>query len=211
MTTAAPAPKSQSPILLIVIFICGFLAGVAFTVYKTGSTAVPPTTATGGEGQIAKETAEAIAQLEKVTLDHPDDYQSWIKLGHLYFDTDQAEKAIAAYTRSLQLHQGDANLLTDLGVMYRNSGQQDKAIESFDKARELDASHEPSRLNKGIVLLFDMNDTAGAIASWEELLRLNPEAKMSDGTAVSEFIEKIKEELTKQQEKEQPPRAKEKP
>jgi tetratricopeptide (TPR) repeat protein len=85
--------------------------------------------------------------------------------------------------------------------MYRNTGQKDKAIESFDKARELDARHEPSRLNKGIVLLFDMNDPAGAIASWEELLRLNPEAKMTDGTSVREFIEQLKKELAKQQDK----------
>ena len=103
--------------------------------------------------------------------------------------TDQPDKAIEAYTRSLALHPGDANLLTDLGVMYRNTGQKEKAIESFDKARELDPKHEPSRLNKGIVLLFDMNDPTGAIASWEELLRLNPEAKMTDGTSVREFIE----------------------
>ncbi len=211
MTTPVPAKKNPSPILLIIIFICGFLAGVAFTVYKTGGKAAPSTAGTGGEEQIPKETAEAISQLEKATLDRPDDYQGWIKLGHLYFDTDQAEKAIAAYTRSLQLHPGDANLLTDLGVMYRNTGENEKAIESFDKAREIDARHEPSRLNKGIVLLFDMNDTAGAIASWEELLRLNPEAKMSDGTAVSEFIGQIKKELAAQQEKEQPPRSKEKP
>lgn len=199
MTTAAPAGKSRSPILLIVVFICGFLAGVAFTVYKMGSTTPMQSAGNQSGKQISEEEAGAIAHLEKETLDHPEDYQSWIKLGHLYFDTDQPEKAIAAYNRSLALHPGDANLLTDLGVMYRNTGQQDKAIESFDKARETDPRHEPSRLNKGIVLLFDMNDPDGAIASWEELLRLNPEAKMTDGTAVRDFIEQIKKELAKQQ------------
>ena len=115
--------------------------------------------------------------------------------------TDQPDKAIEAYTRSLALHPGDANLMTDLGVMYRNTGQKDKAIESFDKARQLDPKHEPSRLNKGIVLLFDMNDPAGAIASWEELLRINPEAKMTDGTSVREFIAQLKKELAKPQDK----------
>ncbi len=201
MTTPPPAKKSQSPILLIIVFICGLVAGVALTIYKIGPPTAPQTT--GGEAgtQISKEHAEAIVHLESEVTKNPDDYQSWIKLGHQYFDTDQAEKAIQAYTRSLALHPGDANLLTDLGVMYRNTGQKDKAIESFDKARELDARHEPSRLNKGIVLLFDMNDPAGAIASWEELLRLNPEAKMTDGTSVREFIEQLKKELAKQQDK----------
>jgi cytochrome c-type biogenesis protein CcmH/NrfG len=197
MKNPAPAKKSQSPLILIVVFICGFLAGVAFTVYKTGGTKATPPTATGEEKQISKEAAEAIEQLKQVVADHPDDYQSWIKLGHHYFDTDQPEKAIEAYTRSLALHPGDADLLTDLGVMYRNTRQQDKAIESFDKARELDARHEPSRLNKGIVLLFDMNDANGAIASWEELLRINPEAKMTDGNRIRDLVDQIKKELAK--------------
>ena len=202
MSAPAPVKKSQSPILLIIVFVCGFLAGVAFAVYKLGPTATTPTpTPTADsqkEKQISKEQANAIANHEKETLDHPDDYQAWIKLGHLYFDTDQPEKAIAAYNRSLALHPGDANLLTDLGVMYRNTGDKTKAVESFDKAREIDAKHEPSRMNKGIVLLFDMNDPAGAIASWEELLQLNPEAKMTDGTQVREFVEQIKKELQKE-------------
>lgn len=201
MSAPAPAKKNQSPLLLIALFICGFLAGVAFAVYKMGSTAAPPTVANQEGAQISKENAEAIAQLEKETLAHPDGYQAWTKLGHLYFDTDQPEKAIAAYNHSLALHPADANLLTDLGVMYRNTGEKEKAIESFDKAREIDAKHEPSRLNKGIVLLFDMNKPEEAIASWEELLRLNPEAKMTDGTGVREFIEQIKKELAKPQEK----------
>lgn len=204
MTTPRPASKSSSPILLLVVFIAGFLAGVGFAAYKMGPSAKngPAATqpATGQEStqQIPKETAEAIAQLEGQVTKDPKDYQSWIKLGHHYFDTDQPEKAIQAYTQSLTLHSGDANLLTDLGVMYRNTGQKEKAIESFDKARAMDPKHEPSRLNKGIVMLFDMNDPEGAIASWEELLRLNPEAKMTDGSSVREFVAHIKDEVAKQ-------------
>lgn len=199
MSSSAPVKNLQSPILLIVVFICGLLAGVALTVYKLQPTTTTAPAAGKQEAeQISREENEAIAHLEKQTLDHPDDYQAWVKLGHLYFDTDQADKAIAAYTRSLELHPGDANLLTDLGVMYRNSGQKEKAIESFDKARQMDAKHEPARMNKGIVLLFDMNDPTGAIASWEELLRLNPEARMTDGTGVREFVEEIKKELQKE-------------
>ena len=198
MTTPRPASKSNSPILLLVVFIVGFLAGIGFAVYKMGPAASPPATGQESTQQVPQETAQAIAQLEIQVTKDPKDYQSWIKLGHHYFDTDQPEKAIQAYTQSLTLHSGDANLLTDLGVMYRNTGQKEKAIESFDKARAMDPKHEPSRLNKGIVMLFDMNDPKGAIASWEELLQLNPEAKMTDGSSVKEFVTNIREELAKQ-------------
>lgn len=209
MTTPQPAAKNRTPILLLIaIFIAGFLVGVAFTAYRmsgTGmsGTAAPPATTTGDQAapQIPKEQADAIAQLESAVTSQPNDYQSWIRLGHLYFDTHQPDKAIQAYTRSIELHPPDANLLTDLGVMYRNTGQKEKAIESFDRARQLDPRHEPSRLNKGIVLLFDFNDPQAAIASWEELLRINPEAKMTDGTGVRQFIDQLQQDLAKQKDK----------
>jgi cytochrome c-type biogenesis protein CcmH/NrfG len=201
MATSQPASKGSSPILFLVVFIAGFLAGVGFAAYKMRPAASPSApaqeNARQNDQQIPKETAAAIAQLEDMVTRDPKDYQSWIKLGHHYYDTDQPEKAIQAYTQSLTLHSGDANLLTDLGVMYRATGQKEKAIESFDKARAMDPKHEPSRLNKGIVMLFDLNDPAGAIASWEELLRLNPEAKMTDGSSVREFVGHIKDELAK--------------
>lgn len=201
MATSQPASKGSSPILFLVVFIAGFLAGVGFAAYKmrpaAGPSAPAQENARQNDQQIPKETAAAIAQLEDMVTRDPKDYQSWIKLGHHYYDTDQPEKAIQAYTQSLTLHSGDANLLTDLGVMYRATGQKEKAIESFDKARAMDPKHEPSRLNKGIVMLFDLNDPAGAIASWEELLRLNPEAKMTDGSSVREFVGHIKDELAK--------------
>jgi cytochrome c-type biogenesis protein CcmH/NrfG len=164
-------------------------------------TAPPTSTGEQTAQQVPQEQAAAIAQLESAVTGQPNDYQAWIKLGHLYFDTHQPEKAIQAYTRSIALHPPDANLLTDLGVMYRNTGQKEKAIESFDKARQLDPQHEPSRLNKGIVQLFDLNDPQGAIASWEELLRLNPEAKMTDGSSVRQFIDGVQKELANQKDK----------
>ncbi len=85
--------------------------------------------------------------------------------------------------------------------MYRNTEQKEKAIESFDRARQLDPQHEPSRLNKGIVQLFDLNDPQGAIASWEELLRLNPEAKMTDGSGVRQFIDGLQKDPAKPKDK----------
>lgn len=201
MTTPQPAAKNRNLILLLIVFIGGFLAGVAFTTYKTSRMTAPPAAGEQAAQQVPQEQADAIAQLESAVTGQPNDYQAWIKLGHLYFDTHQPEKAIQAYTRSIALHPPDANLLTDLGVMYRNTGQKEKAIESFDKARQLDPQHEPSRLNKGIVQLFDLNDPQGAIASWEELLRLNPEAKMTDGSSVRQFIDGVRKELAKPKDK----------
>ena len=110
-----------------IIFVTGFIAGVAFSVYKGKIIDTNPSmVASQSESNTG---GQAILELEAKVAANPDDFASWIQLGHLYYDSDQPEKAIAAYTKSLELHSGDANLLTDLGVMYRRTKQPEKAIE----------------------------------------------------------------------------------
>lgn len=187
--------KHQQPYLtFIVIFVLGFVSGIGFAVFKldTGQSSAPATSVTQQTDDQAAQTATAITKLEAEVTANPEDFASWIQLGHLYFDTDQPEKAIAAYTASLKYHSGDANLLTDLGVMYRETKQPQKAIEMFEKAQTMDSQHQPSRFNEGIVRLYDLNDTKGAIAAWEELLTINPDAKAGDGRKMREFIDQLK-------------------
>jgi cytochrome c-type biogenesis protein CcmH/NrfG len=185
-------------ITYIIIFTCGFLAGIAFTVYKGGSPGSPPTAITGGQPAAQNDaTLQAIINMEAEVTANPENFQSWIRLGHLYYDSNQPEKAIAAYTKSLEFHSGDANLLTDLGVMYRRTKQPEKAIELFNQSIEKDPGHQPSRFNKGIVLLHDLNDATGAIAAWEELLLINPQAKTANGQPIREFVDQVKADLGK--------------
>lgn len=194
---AAPRSKKQANQLLtyFIIFVFGFLSGVAFTVIK-GKTPDPATsTVTGQQPPHSDELDKAILNLEAEVTANPENFQSWVRLGHLYYDTNQPEKAIAAYNKSLELHSGDANLLTDLGVMYRRIEQPEKAIELFNQAIEREPEHQPSRFNKGIVLLYDLNDPAGAVESWEGLLKLNPEAQSADGQPIRGFVEQIKADL----------------
>ncbi len=177
-----------------IIFIFGFLAGIAFTVYKGGNQN-PEKIAEGQAQPQNVETEQAIINMEAEVTANPGNFENWIRLGHLYYDSDQPEKAISAYTKSLELHSGDANLLTDLGVMYRRTKQPEKAIEYFDKAIEKDPGHLPSRFNKGIVLMYDLKNPQGALKSWEELLKIDPQAKTANGQSIREFVEQIKAEL----------------
>lgn len=180
------------------VFVFGFLAGIAFTVYK-GDAPTPAVPSDPGEQAQAhdEEAHQAIINLEAEVTANPENFQSWIRLGHLYYDSDQPQKAIGAYTKSLEFHSGDANLLTDLGVMYRRTEQPQKALESFDQAIKKDPVHLPARFNKGIVLMYDMGDTNEAIAIWEEILTINPQAKTANGKLISVFIEEMKADQVK--------------
>jgi cytochrome c-type biogenesis protein CcmH/NrfG len=186
--------KQQQPILAyVIIFIIGFVCGVGFAAYKLGSGESGHSISSGEQtANKADETSTAITNLEAAVTANPEDFQSWVHLGHLYFDTNQYDKAIAAYTTSLKYHSGDADLLTDLGVMHRRSGRPEVAIEWFKKAQAMDEIHQPSRFNEGIVRFYDLKDTEGAIASWEGLLKINPDATAGNGQKIRDFVDDVK-------------------
>ena len=189
-------PKDTLLIYLAIAFLVGFLSGAAFTVYKLDTEGSGSTTTQ--QSKISDQQMQAIAHLEEDVAKDPDKFQAWTQLANLYFDTGQYEKAVNAYETSLQLHAGTADIWTDLGVMYRRTKEPQKAIEAFDKAIAIDPRHEISRLNKGIVLMYDLNAAEDAIKSWENLLQINPEAKIGSGESVREFVDHLKQEIVKQ-------------
>lgn len=185
--------KTQNGIVVLLLtFLFGFLCGVGFSVWKLepGSSSAPPET-------IPSQTAllqQITALLERVEAD-PEDGGAWAQLGNLYYDTNQPEKAVSAYLHSLELQPGSADLLTDLGVMYRRMHQPEKAISYFEQAAARDPSHLPSRFNKGIVLLNDLNRPQEAITTWEAIIQRNPDATTSSGQRIDEIIDNVKKNL----------------
>lgn len=180
----------------------GFFGGVMFGVFQSdtvdvpGMRPAPPPASQAGAPDPGK--ASMIAALEKATQSNPDNFKAWVELGNSYFDTEQYGKSIQAYRKALEINPNDANVWTDLGVMYRRNGNPQEAIRSFDKAIEVNPKHEPSRMNKGIVLLHDMQDVDGAIKAWEGLLEVNPVAMAPTGKSVDEIIQQLKKQKNQQ-------------
>ncbi len=114
-----------------------------------------------------------IAEAEKVVAQDPKNRQAWIQLGNDYFDTDQAQKAINAYGKALELNPNDANILTDQGVMYRKMGWYDKAIANFEKANQIDPKHIQSLMNIGVVYSADLKQPDKAIEAWNRFLAID--------------------------------------
>ena len=188
--------KETMLVVALVAIIVGFLGGVVFSAYNSSPGLNVPAGGLSGqasqEQNISNKLTPEINDLEKELSLNPENIETLIRLGNLYFDTDQHGKAIMAYNKALELNPGNPNVLTDLGVMYRRKGQPLEAIKAFDKAIKIDPRHEASRFNKGVVLLHDLNDSEGAIRAWEELVEVNPFAKAQGGGLVVELIEKIK-------------------
>ncbi|MCX5875072.1 MAG: tetratricopeptide repeat protein [Deltaproteobacteria bacterium] len=196
----SPAGGYKKEIVLLIglgCLIIGFLSGIVFSIYKTPAGGGASRVAAGQtETQAKKLTAEQTQQLLQLELEvqkNPANVEAWTNLGHLYFDSDQADKAITAYNKSLALAPNNADVLTDLGVMYRQAGNPQQAVASFDKAIQANAKHETARFNKGIVLLYDLKDQPGGIAAWQGLVSINPMATAPNGQLISEMIKEMQD------------------
>jgi cytochrome c-type biogenesis protein CcmH/NrfG len=183
--------KEKFYLYMAAALIVGFLGGATFAVYR-----LPHVNEQSATPQ-HQEAADAIASLEKATLEKPADGQAWVELGHAYFDTGQAKQAISAYNKALELLPGDLNVMTDLGVMYHQDNQHQKAIDLFNQVLKLDPKHEQARFNKGVVLLTGLNDRKGALAEWRTLVQYHPMAAAPSGKMVSDLIEQLEKETAK--------------
>lgn len=196
-TTTKASPKKDSlAIYLALAFIAGFVAGAAFAVYKMGP--VTNQEVASQQNTINEQQVKAITNLEQEVIKNPDNFQAFTQLGNLYYDTGQYNKAVTAYEKSLELHSGNANIWTDLGTMYRRTDRPKKAIEAFEKATAMEPDHQNSRINKGVVLLYDLNDFEGAIKIWEELLEMHPDVKMANGQPFRNFVDGVKQQYKEQ-------------
>jgi cytochrome c-type biogenesis protein CcmH/NrfG len=185
--------KETFLIVTLLALAVGFFGGVVFTVFKSDSKAPVPSTPVQ-TGTPAPAGSDRIATLERETQASPGNANAWIELGNAYFDSNQFEASIGAYRKSLELNPNNANVWTDMGVMYRRGGKPEEAIKAFDQAIATDPKHEVSRMNKGIVLLHDLNDFDGAIRAWEGLLEVNPVAMAPNGVSIDQMVVQLKKQ-----------------
>lgn len=175
----------------------GFFAGVLFSAYKTLNIPIPTQANRSGHThtaprQLSEQQMQTLRALLDATRSNPNDIDGWTRLGHFYFNISNYEKAIEAYQKSLALAPDRPDVWTDMGVMYRRAGKPKKAIESFDRALSISTDHQKAMFNKGVVYMHDLNDTGAALASWEMLLKINPDAKTPGGQLVRTMVNEIK-------------------
>lgn len=199
-TTGNFIRKETALLIGLVALAVGFFGGVMFGIYKSDSPVpgrpMPATTGQqpSGDGGLT----DRIESLKSETQKNPSNLEAWVQLGNEYFDGEQFEKSIQAYKKALELDPNNANVWTDMGVMYRRSKQPQEAIKAFDKAIQVDPKHEVSRWNKGIVLLHDLNDPAGALLAWEDMIRVNPLAMAPNGQSVDQMVQQLKKQMSQQ-------------
>jgi len=165
--------KKENILIVIMALVAGLIGG--FLIFSiSGKKEEPALTGgvTAGSGSPV-DYQQRIAELEKVVANEPKNLQAWTMLANEYYDTDQAQKAINAYNKALEITPGNPNLLTDQGVMFKRTGQFDKALANFEKAQKIDPKHLQSLYNIGIVYSEDLKQPDKALKAWNHYLELD--------------------------------------
>lgn len=135
---------------------------------------------------VAKAAEPLLAQLKS----NPNDFDTVVKVGNLYYDSQVYPQAIEYYEKAIVIQPDNADVRTDLGTAYWYTGNADKAIASFEKALAIRPNHAPTLFNLGIVEWQGKKDPKGAILAWEKLLQTNPDYPQKD--QVQMLIERAK-------------------
>ncbi|WP_243311364.1 tetratricopeptide repeat protein [Fundidesulfovibrio agrisoli] len=145
----------------------------------------------GGQNPMMTNLMAQAKTLEDKAAKTPNDVKVWVDLGNLYFDADLPERSVAAYEKALALDAGQPDVWTDMGVMLRAIKKPQEALKAFQKAVSLQNNHEIARMNIGVVKLYDLGDKAGAAEAWNQLVAINPGAKMPDGRKVADAVKDL--------------------
>jgi tetratricopeptide (TPR) repeat protein len=98
-----------------------------------------------------------------------------IQLGNAYYDASLYNEAVRAYEEGIAIKPQGPAVETDLATCYHYLGQDDKALQTLDRVLQEHPGFAQALFNKGVILETTRNDTAGAVAAWQELLRSNPD------------------------------------
>ena len=125
-----------------------FTAGILFGTMLTGTSGTRTETQ-----QVSADTGNKLAhalELEELVRKNPQDVDSLIHLGNVYYDVEKYQDAVKAYEKALVVKPDNPDVLTDLGTMYRALGQLDQALARYNKAITFNPKHRTHASTRGL-------------------------------------------------------------
>jgi len=148
----------------------------------------PATSAPAASSESVRVFAEPLLQALKI---EPNNYETLVKLGNLYYDYKVFPEAITYYEKAVKVSAKDVNVLTDLGTSYWYAGFPEKAVVRYEQALVIQPTYGQTLFNLGVVRMDGLKDPKGAVAAWEKLLSTNPQ--YPDRQKVQEMLAKARQ------------------
>ena len=195
LESANQNPKWQSWQVYVMAAVC-LLVGVLVGYFVRGSAPVASTqapatqSAPGAAAAVQPKTPtlddmkrmadkQAEPLLAKLKTD-PNNADLLNQVGNIYRMTHQFQTAATYYQKSLDLNPKNVGPRTDLASCLYYQGDVGGAIAQLEKSLAYDPKHAGTLLNLGLIRWKGKNDSAGAIASWQKLLKLYPNYEHKD-------------------------------
>jgi len=118
--------------------------------------------------------AKAAPLLAKLATD-PNNAKLLAQVASLYSATHQFNDAIIYYNRAVSADPKNVALRTEMASCLFYNGDIDGAIGQLQNSLTYDPKNANALFNLGMIKWRGKNDAAGAIASWQTLLRTNPQ------------------------------------
>lgn len=167
-------------ICLLMGIAVGYLVRGAGQVAPTAQaqTQAAPPADTAMEQQPTPEQMKQMAEAKAAPLlsqlkSDPNNPELLAQLGNVYYDTQNFSDAIGYYAKALTLKE-DPGVRTDMGTAYFYSGDADRALAEFSRVLKSNPGFDNALFNTGMVKFQAKMDVNGAIAAWEEMLKVNP-------------------------------------
>lgn len=116
----------------------------------------------------------AIAALEEVLEESPDDPNALFYLGLSFAGKKMYAEALGPLTRVTELSPGFPGAWFELGVCRQNLGDPEKALAAYERNLELDTANADSAYNSGLIL-FEQNRIEDALVRFETGLASKPD------------------------------------
>ena len=188
-SSSSTVRRSTAILIAALTFTAGITIGTLLP--GGGTSGGASVTQAGRPGESSQKDTSHIQSARQLTESQPGSADAWIHLGDAYYDAGIFEQAVTAYERGLAIAPDNANAHTDLGTAYRLTGQFNKAIAHYNEALLRQPRHSNARLNKGIVLYYDLGRKQEALDVWNALLQMNPDAKGPNDMSLKEFLSRL--------------------
>jgi len=110
------------------------------------------------------------------------------EIGTVYKATHQFKEAAEYYQKALESDPRNVAARTDLASCLFYEGDADGAIKQLQQSLSYDPKDANSLFNLGMIRMQAKKDSNGAVAAWQQLLKLNPTLAADKKSAVEKLI-----------------------
>ena len=130
---------------------------------------------------------KAAPLLEKLKSD-PKNSDLLSQVGNIYKSTHQFKEALGYYNKAVEVDPKNVAIRTELASCLYYNGDVDGAISQLQQALHYDPKDANSLFNLGMIKWQGKQDSKGAVAAWQQLLKSNPQLSAERKATVQKLM-----------------------